>query len=180
MSKEYFVNNDIRLYINYISDVKNLSQNTSSSYARDLYKLSKYLKSININHYNQIDDGTCSAWLGSLYALEQNPRSIQRHLSSAKGFFKFLKKNLLIESSPFELVTAPKAANYLPEVLSPEDVSQLLNFKPSDSLEIRDLAIIELMYSSGLRVSEAANVNLDDFEEEKSFLRVFGKGSKTG
>ena len=179
MSEEYFVNNDIKLYINYISDVKNLSQNTSSSYARDLYKLSKYLKSININHYNQIDDGTCSAWLGSLYALEQNPRSIQRHLSSAKGFFKFLKKNLLIESSPFELVTAPKAANYLPEVLSPEDVSQLLNFKPSDSLEIRDLAIIELMYSSGLRVSEAANVNLDDFEEEKSFLRVFGKGSKT-
>ena len=179
MSEEYFVNNDIKLYINYISDVKNLSQNTSSSYARDLYKLSKYLKSTNINHYNQIDDGTCSAWLGSLYALEQNPRSIQRHLSSAKGFFKFLKKNLLIESSPFELVTAPKAANYLPEVLSPEDVSQLLNFKPSDSLEIRDLAIIELMYSSGLRVSEAANVNLDDFEEEKSFLRVFGKGSKT-
>ena len=179
MSEEYFVNNDIKLYINYISDVKNLSQNTSNSYARDLYKLSKYLKSININHYNQIDDGTCSAWLGSLYALEQNPRSIQRHLSSAKGFFKFLKKNLLIESSPFELVTAPKAANYLPEVLSPEDVSQLLNFKPSDSLEIRDLAIIELMYSSGLRVSEAANVNLDDFEEEKSFLRVFGKGSKT-
>ena len=179
MSEEYFVNNDIKLYINYISDVKNLSQNTSSSYARDLYKLSKYLKSININHYNQIDDGTCSAWLGSLYALEQNPRSIQRHLSSAKGFFKFLKKNLLIESSPFELVTAPKTANYLPEVLSPEDVSQLLNFKPSDSLEIRDLAIIELMYSSGLRVSEAANVNLDDFEEEKSFLRVFGKGSKT-
>ena len=179
MSEEYFVNNDIKLYINYISDVKNLSQNTSSSYARDLYKLSKYLRSININHYNQIDDGTCSAWLGSLYALEQNPRSIQRHLSSAKGFFKFLKKNLLIESSPFELVTAPKAANYLPEVLSPEDVSQLLNFKPSDSLEIRDLAIIELMYSSGLRVSEAANVNLDDFEEEKSFLRVFGKGSKT-
>jgi len=179
MSEEYFVNNDIKLYINYISDVKNLSQNTSSSYARDLYKLSKYLKSININHYNQIDDGTCSAWLGSLYALEQNPRSIQRHLSSAKGFFKFLKKNLLIESSPFELVTAPKAANYLPEVLSPEDVSQLLNFKPSDSLEIRDLSIIELMYSSGLRVSEAANVNLDDFEEEKSFLRVFGKGSKT-
>ncbi len=179
MSEEYFVKNDIKVYINYISDVKNLSQNTSSSYARDLYKLSKYLKSININHYNQIDDGTCSAWLGSLYALEQKPRSIQRHLSSAKGFFKFLKKNLLIESSPFELVAAPKAANYLPEVLSPEDVSQLLNFKPSDSLEIRDLAIIELMYSSGLRVSEAANVNLDDFEEEKSFLRVFGKGSKT-
>jgi integrase/recombinase XerC len=58
-------------------------------------------------------------------------------------------------------------------------VSQLLNFKPSDALEIRDLAIVELMYSSGLRVSETANINLDDFEEEMSFLRVLGKGAKT-
>ena len=91
-----------------------------------------------------------------------------------------MKKNLLIESSPFELVTAPKAANYLPEVLSPEDVSQLLNFKPSDSLEIRDLAIIELMYSSGLRVSEAANVNLDDFEEENLFLGFSARAQKLG
>ena len=179
MSEEYFVNNDIKLYINYISDVKNLSQNTSSSYARDLYKLSKYLKSININHYNQIDDGTCSAWLGSLYALEQNPRSIQRHLSSAKGFFRFLKKNNLVDSSPFELITAPKSPNTLPEVLSPENVEQLLNFKPANLIEIRDLAIVELMYSSGLRVSETVNINLSDFEDNMSFLRVFGKGSKT-
>ena len=64
-------------------------------------------------------------------------------------------------------------------MLSPEDVEQLLNFKPCDALEIRDLAIVELMYSSGLRVSETANINLDDFEEEMTFLRVLGKGSKT-
>ena len=54
-----------------------------------------------------------------------------------------------------------------------------MNFKPSDTLELRDLAIVELMYSSGLRVSETANINLDDFEEDMSFLRVLGKGSKT-
>ena len=77
------------------------------------------------------------------------------------------------------MVKAPKSPSYLPEVLSPEDVSQLLNFKPSDILEIRDLAIVELMYSSGLRVSETANINIDDFEEEMSFLRVLGKGAKT-
>ena len=179
MPEKYFVNKDIELYINYISEVKNLSKNTSSSYQRDLKKLSKYLQSINISTYYGIDDSVCSGWLGSLYALENNPRSIQRHLSSAKGFFKFLRKNSLIDSSPFDLITAPKAPSYLPEVLSPEDVSQLLNFKPTDSIEIRDLAIVELMYSSGLRVSEAANINLEDFEEEMSFLRVLGKGSKT-
>ena len=64
-------------------------------------------------------------------------------------------------------------------VLSPEDVEQLLNFKPSNTIEIRDMAIVELMYSSGLRVSETVNINISDFEENMSFLRVIGKGSKT-
>ena len=88
-------------------------------------------------------------------------------------------KNNLIEISPFDLITGPKAAKHLPNVLSPEEVELLMNFKPSNNLEIRDLAIIELMYSSGLRVSEAAGVDLKDFEENIQFLRVFGKGSKT-
>ena len=75
---------------------------------------------------------------------------------------RFLKKNGLISSSPLDLVTAPKIANTLPDVLSPEDVEQLLNFKPSSIIEIRDMAIVELMYSSGLRVSEAININITD------------------
>jgi integrase/recombinase XerC len=179
MPSEHFIDNDINLYLSYISEVKNLSKNTTSSYKRDLRKLSIFLDSISIKNYDEIDDSVCTSWLGNLYSLENTPKTIQRHLSSAKGFFKFLKKNSIIDSSPFELVKAPKTPSYLPEVLSPEDVSQLLNFKPSDVLEIRDLAIVELMYSSGLRVSETANINLDDFEEEMSFLRVLGKGAKT-
>ena len=179
MPSEHFIDNDISLYLSYISEVKNLSKNTTSSYKRDLQKLSIFLDSISIKNYDEIDDSVCTSWLGNLYSLENTPKTIQRHLSSAKGFFKFLKKNSIIDSSPFELVKAPKSPSYLPEVLSPEDVSQLLNFKPSDALEIRDLAIVELMYSSGLRVSETANINLDDFEEEMSFLRVLGKGAKT-
>ena len=179
MPSEHFIDNDINLYLSYISEVKNLSKNTTSSYKRDLQKLSIFLDSISIKNYDEIDDSVCTSWLGNLYSLENTPKTIQRHLSSAKGFFKFLKKNSIINSSPFELVKAPKSPSYLPEVLSPEDVSQLLNFKPSDALEIRDLAIVELMYSSGLRVSETANINLDDFEEEMSFLRVLGKGAKT-
>ena len=85
----------------------------------------------------------------------------------------------MISSSPLDLVTAPKIANTLPDVLSPEDVEQLLNFKPSSVIEIRDMAIVELMYSSGLRVSEAININITDFEDDMAFLRVLGKGSKT-
>ena len=179
MSKEYFITKDINQYIEYIFQVKNLSSNTANSYKRDLLKLSSYMESLGIASYSKITDDIGTGWIGSLFSSNNNPRSIQRHLSSAKGFFKFLKKNSIVESSPFELVNAPKTPQYLPDVLSPEDVEQLLSLKPVDVLEIRDLAIVELMYSSGLRVSETANIDLNDFEEEMSFLRVLGKGSKT-
>ena len=179
MSSTSFILNDIKEYLEFVSQVKNLSENTTKSYERDLKKLNSFLIDLNLSTYSEISSETCSAWIGSLYSQNHNPRSIQRHLSSAKGFFRFLKKNNLIQSSPFELVTAPKSSSNLPDVLSPEDVEQLLNFKPSNMIEIRDMAIVELMYSSGLRVSETVNINLNDFEENKSFLRVLGKGSKT-
>ena len=171
--------NDINEYLVFVSQVKNLSENTTKSYKRDLKKLYLFLEKLNVTNYSEIKEEICSAWIGDLYSQNNKPKSIQRHLSSAKGFFRFLKKNNLISSSPFELVTAPKSSNTLPDVLSPEDVEQLLNFKPSNTIEIRDMAIVELMYSSGLRVSETVNINISDFEENMSFLRVIGKGSKT-
>ena len=171
--------NDINEYLVFVSQVKNLSENTTKSYERDLKKLYLFLEKLNVTNYSEIKEEICSAWIGDLYSQNNKPKSIQRHLSSAKGFFRFLKKNNLISSSPFELVNAPKSSNTLPDVLSPEDVEQLLNFKPSNTIEIRDMAIVELMYSSGLRVSETVNINISDFEENMSFLRVIGKGSKT-
>ena len=171
--------NDINEYLVFVSQVKNLSENTTKSYERDLKKLYLFLEKLNVTNYSDIKEEICSAWIGDLYSQNNKPKSIQRHLSSAKGFFRFLKKNNLIGSSPFELVTAPKSSNTLPDVLSPEDVEQLLNFKPSNTIEIRDMAIVELMYSSGLRVSETVSINISDFEENMSFLRVIGKGSKT-
>ena len=179
MKKSIFILNDINEYLIFVSQVKNLSQNTTKSYERDLRKLSVFISDLNISDYSQISPDVCSAWIGNLYSQDNNPRSIQRHLSSAKGFFRFLMKNDLIKSSPFELVIAPKSPSNLPEVLSPEDVEQLLNFKPSSLIEIRDMAIVEVMYSSGLRVSETVNINIADFEEDMTFLRVLGKGSKT-
>ena len=173
------IDSDIKEYLVFVSQVKNLSENTTKSYQRDLKKLGLFLESLKITDYKEVSMDICSAWIGDLFSQNNNPRSIQRHLSSAKGFFRFLKKNNLIAASPFELVTAPKSASNLPEVLTPEDVEQLLNFKPSSLIEIRDLAIVEMMYSSGLRVSETVNINVSDFEEGMSFLRVLGKGSKT-
>ena len=76
-------------------------------------------------------------------------------------------------------IVSPKATKKLPNVLSPEEIEILVSFSPKSTQDFRDIAIIELIYSSGLRVSEATNVKLDDFEDNRNFLRVLGKGSKT-
>ena len=179
MKNEAFINKNVEEYISYIADVKNLSKNTTNSYKRDLNKFANFVIGLEITNYSSINDEICSAWIGDLFSDGINPRSIQRHLSSAKGFFKYLKKNGLVNTSPFDLISAPKTPSNLPDVLSPEDVEQLLNFKPSSLVEVRDMAIVELIYSSGLRVSEAIDIDIADFEEDMSFLRVIGKGSKT-
>ena len=180
MSKEkFFLIPIIEDYLDYLQNIKGLSINTTSSYQRDLIKFSKFAKSSGVYDFAMVTDELCSGWIADLFQKDISARSIQRHISSAKGFFMYSKNNNLIESSPFKLIASPKAPNYLPSALSPEDVSQLLNFKPKNVQEIRDMAIVELIYSSGLRVSEAVNSNLKHFEENQNFLRVMGKGSKT-
>ena len=176
---KYFLCGLIYDYLDFLENIKGLSKNTTSSYQRDLNKLSKFLQASDINSFNGLSEEICSAWIADLFQHNVSARSIQRHISSAKGFFNYLKKIGLVTDSPFDLISSPKSPSHLPSVLSPEEVSQLLNFKPKNAQEKRDLAIIELIYSSGLRVSEAVNVNLNDFEDNKNFLRVLGKGSKT-
>jgi len=175
----YFLYKLIYDYLDFLETIKGLSKNTTSSYQRDLNKLSKFLEISGINSFNELTEEICSAWIADLFQHNVGARSIQRHISSAKGFFNYLKKSGLVTNSPFDLINSPKSPSHLPSILSPEEVSQLLNFKPKNVQEKRDMAIIELIYSSGLRVSEAVNANLDDFEDNKNFLRVLGKGSKT-
>jgi|TARA_B100001063_G_scaffold30782_1_gene23781 integrase/recombinase XerC len=177
--KKYFLCPLIHNYLDFLENIKGLSKNTVSSYQRDLNKLSKFLGASNINNFSSLTEEMCSSWIANLFQNNVGARSIQRHISSAKGFFNYLKKSGLVTESPFELINSPKSPSHLPNILSPEEVSQLLNFKPKNAQEKRDLAIIELIYSSGLRVSETVNTNLKDFEDNKNFLRVLGKGSKT-
>jgi integrase/recombinase XerC len=177
--KKYFLCSLINDYLDFSENIKGLSENTTNSYQRDLNKFSKFLEASGVNDFENLTEEMCSAWIADLFQHNVSARSIQRHISSAKGFFNYLKKSGLVINSPFELINSPKSPSHLPNVLSPEEVSQLLNFKPKNAQEKRDLAIIELIYSSGLRVSETINVNLGDFEDNKNFLRVLGKGSKT-
>ena len=177
--EKYFLFSLIFNYLDFSENIKGLSKNTTSSYRRDLNKFSKFLKASGVNDFESLTEEMCSAWIADLFQNNVSARSIQRHVSSAKGFFNYLKKSGVVRNSPFELINSPKSPSHLPNILSPEEVSQLLNFKPKNVQEKRDLAIIELIYSSGLRVSETVNTNLGDFEDNKNFLRVLGKGSKT-
>ena len=176
---KYFLCPLIYNYLDFSENIKGLSKNTTNSYQRDLNKLSKFLEVSGVTNFEHLTEEVCSAWIADLFQHNVSARSIQRHISSAKGFFNYLKKSGLLTDSPFELINAPKSPSCLPNILSPEEVSQLLNFKPKNTQEKRDLAIIELIYSSGLRVSETVNINLGDFEDNKNFLRVLGKGAKT-
>lgn len=177
--EKYFLYSLISNYLDFLENIKGLSKNTTTSYQRDLHKFSKFLKASGVSSFDGLTEEMCSAWIADLFQNNVSARSIQRHISSAKGFFNYLKKSGLVTNSPFELINSPKSPSHLPNVLSPEEVSQLLNFKPKNAQEKRDLAIIELIYSSGLRVSETVNADLSDFEDGKDFLRVLGKGSKT-
>ena len=159
---QYFFAALIFDYLDFLKNIKGLSENTAKAYQRDLNKFSNFLESISVDSLESISEEKCSAWIADLFQNDVSARSIQRHISSAKGFFSYMKKIGLVQSSPFELINSPKSPNHLPNILSPEEVSQLLNFKPKNSQDKRDFAIIELIYSSGLRVSEAVNSNLSD------------------
>ena len=177
--KNSFFKYEIANYLEYLDKIRGLSKNTTLSYKRDLEKFGSFLLKEKISTYEEINSDTCSRWIGDLYLNEIDAKSIQRHISSLKGFFSFLIKNNIVINSPMSNIVSPKATKKLPNVLSPEEIEILVSFRPKSTQDFRDIAIIELIYSSGLRVSEATNVKLEDFEDNRNFLRVLGKGSKT-
>ena len=169
---------EIEDFYEYVHLIRGQAINTAKSYRRDLLKLNDFLQTKNVLSVTKVQKADMSEWIGVLFDSGLSTKSIQRHISSAKALFQFLKKRGVIDVSPLETIRPPKASNYLPNTLSPEDVMQLLSFRPNTNGEIRDICIIELIYACGLRVSEAANININDFEEDLQFLRVLGKGSK--
>ena len=133
--EKYFLYSLIYNYLDFSENIKGLSKNTTISYQRDLNKVLKFIKKSGINDFESLTEEICSAWIADLFQQNVSARSIQRHISSAKGFFSYLKKSGLVTNSPFELINSPKSPSHLPNILSPEEVSQLLNFMPKNAQE---------------------------------------------
>ena len=127
MATKSFLSSHLDRYFDFLRTIRNLSHNTVTSYKRDLKKLENFLINNKISDLSEVTEEIGLAWLSYLFQIGNKPKSIQRNLSSAKGFFLYLVKNNLLKQSPFELITPPKSEKRLPNVLSPEQISNLLN-----------------------------------------------------
>ncbi len=168
---------EIRQQLSQFLKVKNYSVHTITNYQRDISRFLNFIDSQGFN-FKQLATNQISQWIIFLRKLGLGNRSIQRNISSLKNFYQYMFKNGFLSSNPFEGVVAPKINDSLPKALSPEDVNKLLSFEPKTIFDFRDKAFLELLYSSGLRVSEAISVNLSSFESDFTFVRVVGKGNK--
>ena len=132
--------------------IKNYSKHTISNYERDINRFLQYLETKKIDS-NNINTSIITGWIISMRKNGLGNRSIQRNISSLKNFYKFLFKSGAIDTNHFESVQSPKIRETLPKTLTPEDVEKLLSFEPKTFSDVRDKAFLELLYSSGLRIS---------------------------
>ena len=157
---------------------KGLSNNTVSSYRNDI---KSFLLWIDKNSFNplSINDSDANNYISKLFRDGLKSSSVNRKISSIKSFYTFLQKKKIIMKSPIADIVMPKQEKYLPISMSEEEVERLLN-SPDLNIEIerRDKAIIELLYATGMRISELTNLKLTDIDINRSVLKVFGKGSK--
>lgn len=162
----------------YLSLERSFSPNTISSYMEDLAKLLSYLSEAHIS-YKEVDYDVLFDFLVELSELGISPRSQARIISGLKSFYHFLLLEKLIEDDPTELLELPKLSQHLPEVLNLDEINSILaQTDISDPLGVRNKAIIETLYSCGLRVSELTELLLSNIYFEEKYLVVIGKGNK--
>ena len=165
---------NIEDFISYLLFEKKYSENTIKSYKRDLKKFQKYFNNKNIKTINKKDIQNYIEYLGK----ELEEKSVSRNISTLKSFYKYQKMNKEIDKNPMETITNPKLKKTLPKVLSEEEVNKLLDINLNNDFDYRNKAMLELMYSSGLRVSELINLKVNDIDLSNESVRIFGKGSK--
>ena len=165
---------EIENFIEYLIIEKKYSKNTVSSYERDLKKFSNNLNNKKINEITRKD---IQNYLKDL-SKDHNPRSTSRNISTLKSFYKYLKINKIVKVNPMDQINNPKTKKTLPKVLSEEEINDLLDIELKTNFDYRNKAMFELMYSSGLRVSELINLNVNDIDLENDTVKIFGKGSK--
>lgn len=161
-------------YINYVYIEKKLSCNTKDAYLNDLTDFDIYIKK-NIKDIKDID---IRKYINYLSDNKETDKTIARKIVSIRTFFNYMMKCKEIDENPCEKIESPKIKKSLPNVLNYEEINKLLNMKANNAKEYRNKAMIELMYASGLRVSELVNLNVNNIDLKECYVRCYGKGKK--
>ncbi len=172
------MNKLLESFIRHLSDERNYSEHTVKAYRGDLENFRDFL----LKEEKRIEDtdiATINAYVLTLYG-KNSPSSVERKVSAIRSFFSYLVRKGLATQNPAKLVRTPKKEKHLPVFLSVDEVFNLVDVKDSEKnpLRVRDRAILELLYSSGLRVSELAGATLADLSMGEAIIRVRGKGNK--
>lgn len=168
--------NYISEFIEYLDIEKNYSSETTKNYKDDLDKFYMYLKERNITETNY---QTIKAYIFYLHSLKLSNKTISRKISSLRSYYKYLYKNKYIDNNPMILISNPKEEHYLPNYLNYSDLNELLSLpNKTTNLGLRDLLIIELFYSTGIRLSELVNIKIKDINFNENKIKILGKGNK--
>lgn len=163
-------------YIDYIKYERKLSDETIKNYRYDLNKFMVFLEQKKINNLKKVDQNIVQEYLKSIN--DMNPKSISRNITSINNLFIFLLKEKMVNSNPCEFIDRPKLKKTLPDTLSFEEVSSLLDIPLVNKYDYRNKAMLEILYGSGLRISELISLTLRDIDMENDIIRCIGKGSK--
>ncbi len=162
-------------FLRYLLIDKNYSNNTIESYKEDLLKFSEFFNNKDIS---SIDIDDLKRYVKYLNNQELNELSISRNISCIKSFYKYLNIEKIIENNPSNSLFLPKVRKKLPNTLSEEEVDLLLDIKLTDMFSYRNKAMLEVLYATGLRVSELVNLKMENIDFESDIIRTYGKGNK--
>lgn len=165
-------------FFSYISVERRMSPHTESNYRRDLQRLVAYCDRSGVADWSRIDGQHIRSFAASEFRQGSSPRSIQRRLSAIRSFYNFLLREGVAKLNPAVDVSAPKAKKRLPATIDVDQMTRLLSFRADEEISVRDKAIMELFYSSGLRLSELVGLDVLDVDLADRTVRVLGKGSK--
>lgn len=164
---------NVKSFLNYLKVYKNYSELTIKNYYNDLTEFSIYIK----KDLTRVKKEDIKLYLKYLFDKDNSNRTVSRKISTLKSFYKYLKENDVIKFSPALSIKYPKADKKLPNFVPYNELESMINATKKDTFYERDDLIIELMYATGVRVSELVNIKLDDIDFETNSIRILGKGS---
>ena len=169
---------NLRSFLNYLLVDKGLSNNTAKAYEADISSFFQWLDNEDLK-YKNLQEDHINQYISFLFQRKMRSSSVNRKISSIKSFYIFLVKRNFVKNSPLNDLVTPKQEKYLPESMSEAEVDKLLNSPDvSNKIENRDKAMIEMLYATGMRISELVNLKITDIDMKRCVVKVFGKGSK--